>query len=472
MSAFILVDEPLIEYVLDQAIGQESKAREYVFESERDVAKIRLRVFDAIKRNEPNIICAACHTPVYPRKNCKTGKFHFAHVSENDENICPYNERRGRLDTTRIDAMRYNGQKEGPDHKRIKHLLRVSIDADSLFDHDKTREEKNWYGSTDEKKWRRPDIAATRILENDSQQIAFEIQLSSTYLKVIAERRLFYLQDSALLFWIFKDANLIDSRQYQDDLFYNNNSNLFVVDEETAHLSKEQGKLIFRCCYYEPVLEGATIKDSPRERFVCFDELTIDIEQQRVYWFNYENEKEKLIKEGLRRRYENLWINAHRDDQDNAENEYNSIKQEFSLYHIIIPDYQKKYLIKDFTQVVFSAKYGKPFLANFRSLLEIANFFYQTRSRRRFLFYFGRVLEYYKTWDKLLVQDECAAKKKKSTGKQHISWKEKGTIIGKKIKENDPEFIQDRSFDNLFLFLFPNITLSDSKNCQTKPNQL
>ena len=359
--------------------------------------------------------------------------------------------------------MRYNGQKEGPDHKRIKQLLRVSIDADSSFDPNKTREEKNWYGSTDEKKWRRPDIAATRILENNSQQIAFEIQLSSTYLKVIAERRLFYLQENALLFWIFKDADLIDPRQYQDDLFYNNNSNLFVIDEETALLSKEQGKLIFRCCYYEPVLDGLTIKDSPRERFVAFDELTIDIEQQRVYWLDYKNEKEKLLKEDLRRRYENFWINVDRNERNNTEDGYDNIKQGFSLYHIIIPDYRDNYLIEHFTQVVFSAKYGESFLANFKSLLEIANFFYQTRSRRKFLFYFGRILQHYETWDKLLEQDASAAQKKKSIGKQHTSWKEKGKIIGQKIKENDPEFIQDRSFDNLFLFLFPDIKLNSAK---------
>ena len=259
---FTLVDEPLIEYVIDQADGLEYRAGQYVFTSAREIAEIRMRVFDAIKRQEPNIICAACHTPAYPRKHLDTGKFHFVHVSEDVENYCPYNDKRKRLDTARIDSMRYNGQKEGPDHKLLKSLLRTSIDADSSFDPSQTKEEKNWYGATDEKKWRRPDIAATRrVGNNSSQRIAFEIQLSSTYLKVIAARREFYLKENALLFWVFKDSSGVDPRQYQDDLFYNNNSNLFVVDEDTVRFSQEQGKLILRCSYYEPVLVGTTVND-------------------------------------------------------------------------------------------------------------------------------------------------------------------------------------------------------------------
>jgi len=242
-NVFTLVDEPLIEYVIDQTDGKEYGAGEYIAASAREISEIRVRVYDARQRNEPNIICAACHRPAYPRKNVKTGKFHFAHVSESDNQDCPYNDKR-RLDTSRIDSMRYNGQKEGPDHKLLKRLLRASIDSDPSFDPIQTREEKNWYGATDEKKWRRPDIAATRLLDTHSSiRIAFEIQLSSTYLKVIAARREFYLKENALLFWIFKDASGVNPLQYQDDLFYNNNSNLFVVDEETVRFSQEQGKL-------------------------------------------------------------------------------------------------------------------------------------------------------------------------------------------------------------------------------------
>lgn len=471
-SGFTIVDEPLIEYVIDQADGKEYRAGEYVFASAREIAEIRMRIFDAIKRCEPNIICAACHTPTYPRKHLDTGKFHFVHVSEEGETDCPYNEKRARLDTLRIDSMRYNGQKEGPDHKLLKSLLRASIDADPSFDPKQTREEKNWYGASDEKKWRRPDIAATRLLGDEgSRKIAFEIQLSSTYLKVIAARREFYLKENALLFWVFKDATGIDPRQYQDDLFYNNNSNLFVVDEETVRLSKEHGKLILRCCYFEPVLAGATVNDVWREQVVSFDELTVDVDHQRVYWFDYKAEKAKVVEtagkiiwereeEELRTRYEDFWNSIHLGKCRDPETEYQRLRHQLSMHDIVVPE-RHDLELERFTQMVYSARAGEGFLTGLKTLLEVANNSYLYG--KQFLWYFARVLQHYGNWEKLLAQDRDAEQKKKARGKKHVSWKEKGKTIKQKIDANDPEFIQNRSYDKLFLLLFPEITLPTTK---------
>lgn len=462
---FTLVDEPLIEYVIDQADGKEYGAGEYIAESAREISEIRVRVYDAWQRGEPNIICVACHRPAYPRKNIKTGKFHFAHVSEGDNKDCPYNDKK-RLDTTRIDSMRYNGQKEGPDHKLLKSFLRVSIDADPLFAPDQTREEKNWYGSADEKKWRRPDIAATRLLDSGNpQKIAFEIQLSSTYLKVIAARREFYLKENALLFWVFKDATGVDPRQYQDDLFYNNNSNLFVVDDETVRFSREHGKLYFRCCYYEPLLVGTLVNDQWRERIVPFDDLTVDIEHQRVYWFDYKAEREKLLEtadqliqekelETLRSQYEDFWNGIHLRTCRDPDADYLKLRRQLSKHGITVPERHNRDLER-FTQMVYSAKAGEGYLTGLKTLLEVANNSYLYG--KPFLWYFGRVLQYYGTWDKLLVQDRNAEQRKKMSGKKHESWKEKGKTIKQKIDTNDPEFKQNRAFDKLFFLLFPEI---------------
>jgi hypothetical protein len=471
-SSFTLVDEPLIEYVIDQVAGKEYRAGDYVFASAREIAEIRMRVFDAIKREGPSIICAACHMPAYPRKYIDTGKFHFVHVSEDGEKKCPYNEKRKQLDTARIDSMRYNGQKEGPDHKLLKDLLLASVNADSSFDPSKTKEEKNWYGALDEKKWRRPDIAATRLLgDNRSLQIAFEIQLSSTYLKVIAARREFYLKENALLFWVFKDASGVDPRQYQDDLFYNNNSNLFVVDEETARFSQEQDKLVFRCCYYEPILDGTYVNDVWREQVVAFDELTVDVEHQRVYWFDYQAERARLLEtagntirereeDKLRIQYEDFWNSIHLDKCKDPENEYTLLRHQLLMHDIVIPQRPDRE-IERFTHMVYSAKAGEGFLTGLKTLLEVANNSYLYG--KQFLWYFARVLQHYGTWEKLLVQDRDAEQKKKVRGKKHVSWKEKGKIIKEKIDGKNPEFIQNRSYDKLFVLLFPEIKLPSAK---------
>ena len=471
---FTIVNDPLIEHVIDQANGKEYRAGEFVFQTPREISEVRMRVFDALKRGEPNIVCSACHTPVYPRKYVDSGNFHFVHVTEDDNNECPYRDKSSRLSTNRIDSMRYNGQKEGPDHKRLKSFLLESINADPSFDPSQTRVEKNWYGASNEQKWRRPDIAASRL---PGLRIAFEIQLSSTYLKVIAARREFYLKENALLCWIFKDASGIDPRQYQDDLFFNNNSNLFVVDEETTQLSQENRMLMVRCCYYEPILTGTVINDVWKERIVSFGELTVDIEQQRVYWFDYSAEKVRLIEIAkkvtrevedarLREAYETFWNRIHTGKCGNRENEYSQLRRKLSLHGIELPERYSSDLER-FTQMVFSAREGKGVLTGLNTLLEVANNSYI--HGKPFLWYFARVLAHSGNWSLLRMQDKKAEERKKTTGKKHISWIEKGNIIKQKIEANDPEFIQNRNYDKLFKFLFPDIELSPAPHSGVEP---
>lgn len=467
-TGFTLVEEPLIEYIIDQEDGREYKSEEYISASARDIAYIRMRVFDAMRRGEPNIICAACHSPAYPRKNFNTRKFHFVHVSINSSKECPYNEKSKRFNTERIDSMRYNGQKEGPDHKYLKKLLRASIDADLRFDPSQTREEKNWYGAKDEKKWRRPDISATRQFgDGSSLKIAFELQLSATYLKVISARREFYLEENALLFWLFKDAKALDPRQYQDDLFYNNNSNLFVIDEETLHLSMERKKFTFRCFYYEPMIDGICVKDVWREHFVSFDELTWDISNQRVYRFDYDGKKAHLLKEAeqnarkkeeqdSRLLYENFWIRYTIEECKGLEREYEELRHALSVYGIIIPEYPDNRELNRFNRIVFSAKDGKAVMTGLKTLLEVANDAY--KNGKQLMWYFGRVLSHYGNWKVLITQDQEAERKKKLRGEKHISWQDKGKSIKRGIDNKDEEFRQNRSYDKLFFFLFPEIS--------------
>ena len=60
--------------------------------------------------------------------------------------------------------------------------------------------------------WRKPDVKA---LYGD-KFIAFEIQLSTTFLSVIVERREFYLKNNALIFWIFNEFDPKNTKMTQD----------------------------------------------------------------------------------------------------------------------------------------------------------------------------------------------------------------------------------------------------------------
>lgn len=86
-----------------------------------------------------------------------------------------------------IAAMKYNGAKESLLHRQMKLWLVESLYASGQFTD--IRQEKRWQG-TITSEWRKPDVRAVF----GGTPIAFEIQLSTTFLDVIVERRRFYLR--------------------------------------------------------------------------------------------------------------------------------------------------------------------------------------------------------------------------------------------------------------------------------------
>lgn len=454
-----LVDNPLVEFVIDSD-GHELNVKEYNNLDPLKFAEYRLNAFE---KGKPKILCAVCHTPVWPTLHVKRERFHFTHVKREDDQGCPYQEKRLSID--QINAKRYNGQKEGPDHKHLKRLLEISIRSDNQFDPE-IRIEKNWYGA-DESKWRRPDLAATRNCEDGkSLKIAFEIQLSSTFLKVIAARREFYLEDNALLFWILKEAKEIDPRQYQNDLFYNNNLNLFIVDEETSKLSQKHGKLILRCRYLEPVLMETHVAENWKECLVSFDELVIDTNTHRAFYFNYETEKARLCKEaarirqleemaGIREEYKEF-ANKLYKNENFIEGSYLKIRSALEYIDVSVPEKIPSDLMV-FNRLVFSAQTGEPVMTGFKTLLEVANDGYV--HGKRLMWYFGHVLRNYRTWNLLKDQDDKAAKRKKNIGKTHEGWDIKSRRIRAGYVKGG-EFEPNRIYEGLFYFLFPELLKS------------
>lgn len=63
--------------------------------------------------------------------------------------------------------------------------------------------------------WRKPDVQAIY----EGIPVAFEIQLSTTFLRVIAERRSFYQRNGGLLVWIFKPFDADRARLTQEGHF-------------------------------------------------------------------------------------------------------------------------------------------------------------------------------------------------------------------------------------------------------------
>lgn len=211
--------------------------------------------------------------------------FYFRHPND-PQAQCPYRYV-NTLSPEQINAMKYDGAKESVRHRKIKEMLRTSLLADKSIPSESVLLERTVHAREgDWREWRRPDVQASW----KDRLLALEIQLSTTFLTVIAGRREFYQRNGGLLLWIF-DAELVktgDMRFTERDVFYNNNSNLFYVTDETLSHSVQSGEFHMMCRWEEPVLRGHAIVDEWKEEEVTLSQLQPDYERQRLFYFDYD----------------------------------------------------------------------------------------------------------------------------------------------------------------------------------------
>ena len=215
---FKIAERLEISEVMDCRTGQFFDARVVIGNDRERFFILRNEIVAGIHKDQPLYRCAICHVPVKLIAPFDKGA-HFRH--EIEDGRCPA-QTRGQLNEKEIRAIKYNGAKESEPHKAMKAWLASSLHADSNFTSVNT--EARW-NNHDRSAWRQPDVQA--IYKN--VQVAFEIQLSTTFLDVIVERREFYRKEGGLLFWVFKDFPTENRRMTLEDVFYNNNRNAFIV---------------------------------------------------------------------------------------------------------------------------------------------------------------------------------------------------------------------------------------------------
>lgn len=447
-----VVQDPRVEEVILTESGEALPSVPLLMGDRRDWAELRTAYEDAYHAGNPIARCAACHRPVKPRMSPDKRRY-FWHFHKNAQ--CPYQGKTG-PNRRILDAMRYNGQKEGPEHRRIKKLLVNSLKADRIFDQESLAIEQRWWGVTDEGKWRTPDVSIIR----DGTRVAFEVQLSTTYLGVMRERHRFYLDNDGLLFWIFRQAETVDPRQMQDDIFYWNNSNLFVVDDETCRLSTEQGALVLRCHYLEPQLDAPEVW---REQLVRYNELTIDVSAQRAFYYDNEAarrdiDERKATQEqaDLRERFIALWTRPGAGNGEEFRADYAKLARELATAGIKVPaDVTDD--VKRFTWICLSAAAGKGVGFGHTTILEVAN--YAFANCAQLVHYLLAAARRAGTTQLLLEQDEAAGARRKRLGKPHDPWRERTPRFRESYLLSQSQkagaFSIDRSFDSLYELLFP-----------------
>lgn len=254
-----------------------------VFRYERAIL-LRQSLKALVKNDQSRLVCATCGVPVYLA--CSTSKrFFFRHRHE--DGSCPAVTRND-LTEAEIRAMKYRGAQESGAHKRIKALLLRSLSADLKFKD--VASEKTWKSSEGLFGLRRPDVSA----RTDSIKLAFEVQLSTTFMDVVLSRREFYRAERAVLIWVLPSFHPNYRRMTDDDILFGNNSNVFVVDESTVAASEAAGSFTMKCWHRKPFIRGDEIVDEWVERLVQWDEIAVDADLQTAIAFNYVQEAARL----------------------------------------------------------------------------------------------------------------------------------------------------------------------------------
>lgn len=441
MEELEAVEYPLVPFVRNPRFGLVFPTHVVVCRERRKVVKLRSWIEDRIERC-PVFTCAECGTPVYLRSSVR-GRWYFRHQDGGAED-CPF-RRGGTMNIEDIDAYRYNGQKEGRLHREMKRLVRESLGADTRFSD--IKEEARWKGTYDPIAWRKPDLQALY----NKLRIAFEMQPSATYINVIRARRDFYLREGGFLFWIFPRLDHPDFlRLYQEDVFFNNNSNLFVVDQETTNRASSLGKFMLRCHYCVPEAVGGEIRDIWKSKIVSIDELKIERAKQQVYYFDYMGERVRVQQavtnaqaDALRARLEDFWLRHGAECTHEAQAEYKPIRDALQTAGISVPEWYLERPFSSLMSLLFSAKHGRPVGFGHTKFIEVAHTAFQ--HHKQFLYPFGWVSQQHGTQGILTEQDH--------TG----SWAKRREAFKQATRRRDSAFTPDIQCVPIVDFLFPGV---------------
>lgn len=344
--------------MLDTQAGEHFPAHVVIGTDYVGLVQKRMAVRESL-RTVPLYRCALCNGPVFLSSEKTKSRYFFKHRHQPDS--CPAMTR-GALNQDDIRALKYNGAKESAKHRQMKAWLAEALEADGRFTNIEV--EKNWQGTL-LKEWRRPDVRA----EFQGVRIAFEVQLSTTFLDVIAQRRSFYLREGGLLFWVFGKFDLESARMTEEDVFYNNNLNAFVVNEKTTAHSKQRSRFHLGCYWAEPEPDG---EPGPlKKKLVSFDGLTQDLPRQRVFFFDFEEAREAPRK-ALRAEIEAWFRPAGAYYQPGGRAQWNAFVRRLQAMRVEIPEGLSTTHLR-LIEALYSVKNGKPWGSRLKTFVQLVH---------------------------------------------------------------------------------------------------
>lgn len=359
------VEKPEVKEVLDADTGRHLGVADVMGTDYVRLVQLRMEVRARIHKGDPLYRCSLCGVAVYICRAKESFKFFFRH--QHEDGGCPARTR-GALSQDEIDARKYNGAKESKLHRRMKDWVCQCLEVDGRFQD--IAQEPVWTGPLTGER-RRPDV---RALYN-GLPIAFEIQLSTTHLDVIAARRDFYQREGGLLVWLFAEFDTEHRRMTDDDVFYNNNLNAFVVTTTTVEASLNAREFKLECIWAQPTRSGDP--SGLHRQLVGFHELTLDARAQQAFFFDYAAAKRALsadidaAKQQLRDDFE-AWMGARGYYGPNSARDWQHFRRRFLRFGVPLPQDHRQ-IDRELLTDLYSAKNNRPWGQGQKRLVEVAH---------------------------------------------------------------------------------------------------
>lgn len=433
------VDEPEVIEVLDKETGEFVSHRDLIGDDYERAVQLRMQMQTDRVRDSSRYCCSICYVPIYVVMHPGSRKFFLRHSLEDGRCLAIT---RGTLSQEEINAIKYNGVKESRLHFEMKRWISASLRADSRFSD--IAVEERWSGKIT-REWRKPDVRATF----NGTPVVFEVQLSTTYISVIAQRREFYLKEGALLVWVFASFPDRERRLTQDDVFFNNNRNVFIVNQQTRDRSIDSGDFSMVCAWSEPTPGGGHTE--LRRKVVSFHDLTLDIPGQRVFFYDFDGARDRQMREAwqataarlqyLRERFERWFMNYATDRAAHLDS-WDGLMNAFLLEGFQLPEFPSQ-LPEPLLKILYSTKHGRVVGWDFTSFIQVAH--RVMPGSPGYLHYFRAALKTYDRAPLIKSQDQ--------SGK----WRAKVQAYRRLMAEEPNAFAPDTRHQWLVQVLFPEI---------------
>lgn len=286
-------DRRTIRTLLNLKSGEITEAEDILGdprENEPQIFKFRNKLEVQIQTDDIEHVCLYCKQPIKLLGRTKPGfdtHYFFSHLYNSDDCLIKTTSRLSKYELLR---MKYNGAKESELHAFLKNCIGDHLIKE--LGEDKVKIDTVYRDKAISHEWRKPDVLA----DFGDKMIAFELQLSTTFLSVIVERTLFYKSQSIFLIWVFPTFSIEGDLQKftQKDVYYSNSFNVYVFDQDAHEQSTIHQRLILKCFYQEHVIKDNKIQSKWVSNFVSIGDLTFDKSRFECYYYNSDLAKEKL----------------------------------------------------------------------------------------------------------------------------------------------------------------------------------